>query len=110
MGANAFHGPAARDDNASRPGSVDVSEANRIRIQALLSEAARTWGDRLIAAAPTASVSHADAEHYASAFSEAYKQAVTPAEAIDDIAIIKELTDDSVKLVFSERDEEGSPS
>ncbi len=30
---------------------VDVSEDNRIRIQALLSEAARTWADRLIGAA-----------------------------------------------------------
>src|SRR5271163_264168 len=30
---------------------VDVSEANRLRIQALLSEAARTWTDRLIGAA-----------------------------------------------------------
>ncbi len=91
----------------SLPGSVDVSEANRTRIQALLSEAARTWADRLTAAAPTEAVSHADAEHYASAFPEAYKQAVTPAEAINDIAVIKELSDDSVKLVFSEGDEHG---
>ena len=92
----------------SKPGSVDVSELNRARIQTLLSEAARTWGDRLTSAAPMESVSHADAEHYAGAFPEAYKQAVTPAEAIDDIAVIKELSDDSVKLVFSERDEGGA--
>jgi glutamate dehydrogenase len=89
------------------PGTVDVSEANRIRIQGLLSEAARTWADRLIGAAATSSVGHADAEHYAAAFSEAYKQAVTPADAIDHIAIINELADDSVKLVFSERDDQG---
>jgi glutamate dehydrogenase len=86
---------------------VDVSEANRVRIQALLSEAARTWADRLIAAAATGPVGYTTAEHYASAFSEAYKQLVTPAAAIDDINIIEELTDDSVKLVFSERDEHG---
>ncbi len=92
-------------DTASTP--VDVSEANRTRIQGLLSEAARTWADRLIGAAATGSVSYADAEHYAAAFPEAYKQWVTPADAIGDIAIIKELTDDSVKLVFSERDEHG---
>lgn len=91
----------------SQSGSVDVSEANRNRIQALLSEAARTWADRLTAAAPTAAVSYADAEHYAAAFSEAYKQAVAPAEAINDIAVIKELSDDSVKLVFSQGDEHG---
>ncbi|MCV7029795.1 NAD-glutamate dehydrogenase [Mycobacterium sherrisii] len=83
-------------------GPVDVSEANRTRIQALVSEAARTWSDRLVAAAPTGTVTHADAEHYAAAFSEAYKSAITPEDAIGQIAIIKELTDDSVKLVFSD--------
>ena len=88
--------------------AVDVSEANRIRIQGLLSEAARTWGDRLIAAAVMGSVEHADAEHYATAFPEVYKQAVTPDDAIEHIAIIKELSDDSVKLVFSERGEDGA--
>lgn len=86
---------------------MDVSEANRIRIQGLLTEAARTWADRLIGAAAAGSVGQADAMHYAAAFSEAYKQAVTPADAIGDIAVITELTDDSVKLVFSERDEQG---
>jgi glutamate dehydrogenase len=90
---------------------VDDSEENRIRIQGLLSEAARTWGDRLIAAAaelPDGPVSHADAEHYAAAFSEVYKQAVTPDDALEHIAIIKELSDDSVKLVFSDRGEDGA--
>ncbi|HEY2502257.1 MAG TPA: NAD-glutamate dehydrogenase [Mycobacterium sp.] len=86
---------------------VDVSEANRVRIQGLLSEAARTWGDRLIGAAGTDSVAPDDAEHYAAAFSEAYKQAVSPRDAIEHIAIINELTDDSVKLVFSDRGEDG---
>ena len=94
-------------DSAFAPGSVDVSEANRIRIQGLLSEAARTWADRLIAAAATGPIGYAKAEHYAGAFSEAYKQIVTPGAAIDDIKIIEELTDDSVKLVLSERDEQG---
>jgi glutamate dehydrogenase len=86
-------------------GPVDVSETNRMRIQALVSEAARTWSDRLIAAAPTGAVSHADAEHYAAAFSEAYKSAIAPDDAIEHIAIIKELADDSVKLVFFDRGE-----
>lgn len=82
---------------------VDVSEDNRVRIQALLSEAARTWTDRLAAAAAAdGSVGHADAEYYAAAFSEAYKQAVTPADAIGHIAIINALQDDVVKLVFTE--------
>ncbi|RFD24977.1 NAD-glutamate dehydrogenase [Mycobacterium uberis] len=91
-------------------GSVDVSEDNRIRIQGMLSEAARTWADRLIAAAASCSegfVSQADVEHYAAAFSEAYKQAVTPVDAIEHIRIINELADDSVKLVFFERNADG---
>ncbi|OBA78490.1 NAD-glutamate dehydrogenase [Mycobacterium sp. 1164966.3] len=95
-------------DPAAAP--VDVSEANRLRIQALLSEAARTWADRLVEAAgesSTGAVSRSDAEHYATAFSEAYKQVVTPADAITDIGIISELADDSVKLVFAEGDERG---
>ncbi len=87
---------------------VDVSEENRVRIQELLSDAAQTWTDRLIAAATDGAVEQADAEHYAAAFSEAYKQAVTPADAIDHIAIIKELQDNSVKLVFSERGDDGA--
>jgi len=102
-------------DSETVPGSVDVSEANRIRIQTLLSEAARTWPDRLVGAvadssggSPQASVSQADAEYYATAFSDAYKSAITAADAIDQIAIIKELEDDSVKLVLSERGEEGA--
>ena len=86
---------------------VDISEDNRIRIQGLLSEAARTWSDRLIGAAMDGSISHADAEHYADAFSEAYKSAITPDDAIDHIAIISELADDSVKLVFADRSEDG---
>ncbi|MGO9184592.1 NAD-glutamate dehydrogenase [Mycobacterium sp.] len=85
---------------------VDVSEENRIRIQGLLSEAARTWTDRLVGAAASGSVEQADAEHYATAFPEVYKQAVSPDDAIDHIAIIEELQDGSVKLVFSERGED----
>ena len=36
------------------------------------------------------------------AFPEVYKQAVAPLDAIDDIAIIEELQDNSVKLVFAD--------
>ncbi len=95
----------SQGDSASAP--VDVSEANRIRIQGLLSEAARTWADHLVSASQD-SVSQADAEHYAAAFSEAYKSAVTPTEAIDQISIINKLADDSVKLVFSDRGDGGA--
>jgi glutamate dehydrogenase len=88
-----------RPDGASQ---IDTSEANRLRIQALLTEAARTWSDRLISDAAAGAVGPIEAEHYAEAFSEAYKQAVTPTEAINDIAIFEELTEDSVKLVLSD--------
>ena len=84
--------------------NIDTAEANRVRIQALLTEAARTWSDRLIGDATAGSVGPIEAEHYAGAFSEAYKQADTPTDAINDIAIIEELADDSVKLVLSDHD------
>jgi glutamate dehydrogenase len=105
-----------QQDSASAQGPVDVSDANRIRIQALLTEAARTWADRLIGAAAASSewsqgpsVSQADAEHYATAFSDTYKSAISPEDAIEQIATINQLTDDSVKLVFTERDDPLTP-
>ena len=91
----------------SRPQDVDVSLENEARIQDLLTEAARTWGDRLLGAVKTGSIDQAKAEHYSNAFTEDYKQAVAPDDAINDIAIIEELQDNSVKLVFSDRPDEG---
>ena len=85
----------------SHPRDVDASLDNETRIQDLLTEAARTWSDRLLGAVRTGSIDQADAEHYSAAFTEDYKQVVSPDEAIKDIAIIEELQDDSVKLVFS---------
>ncbi len=86
----------------SRPQDVDVSLQNESRIQDLLTEAARTWGDRLLGAVRTGSIGQAEAEHYSAAFSEVYKQALSPDDAINDIAIIEELQNNSVKLVFAE--------
>jgi glutamate dehydrogenase len=86
----------------SHPADVDTSLLNESRIQNLLTEAARTWGDRLIGAVKTGAIGQAAAEHYSTAFPEVYKQAFAPADAISDIAIIEELQDNSVKLVFSE--------
>ena len=79
-----------RMPDGSRPGDIDVSLTNETRIQDLLTEAARTWGDRLIGAVRTGSIDQAKAEHYSTAFPEVYKQAVTPDDAINDIAIIEE--------------------
>src|SRR6185312_8629398 len=93
--------------DGSRQQDIDVSLENESRIQDLLTEAARTWGDRLLGAVKTGSISQAEAEHYAAAFPEVYKQAVAPLGAIDDIVIIEELQDNSVKLVLGDRDADG---
>ncbi|HEX7322776.1 MAG TPA: NAD-glutamate dehydrogenase [Mycobacterium sp.] len=88
-------------------GAVDTAEPNRIRIQALLTEATRTWADRLAESAAGGSIAQGPVQHYARALPEVYKQAVTPAEAIKDIVVVEELEDDSVKLVFAESDSDG---
>ena len=86
----------------TRPQDIDVSSDNEDRIQNLLTEAARTWGDRLLGAAQDGSVDQVYADHYATAFSEGYKQVVAPLDAIADIAIIEDLHGDSVRLVFAD--------
>ncbi|MGB8402483.1 MAG: NAD-glutamate dehydrogenase [Mycobacterium sp.] len=90
-----------RLNDGTTPDLVDTSVDNQTRIQALLTEAARTWGDRLIGAVTPDSITRAEAEHYAIAFPEVYKQAFTPAEAIADIAIIDGLENNTVKLVLN---------
>jgi glutamate dehydrogenase len=85
-----------------RPADIDTSLQNESRIQNLLTEAARTWGDLLIGAVKTGSIGQSKAEHYSTAFSEAYKQAIAPLDAINDIAIIEELQDHSVKPVLTD--------
>lgn len=84
---------------------IDTSAANESRIQDLLTEAARTWGDRLIGAVKTGSIGQRTAQHYSGAFSEAYKQAVTPLDAIGDIAIIEDLQAGSIKPVLTDLEE-----
>jgi glutamate dehydrogenase len=84
------------------PDAINTSEQNCLRVQALLTEAARTWADRLLGAVRSGSIAQAQAEHYAEAFPEVYKQAVSPEDAIADIAVIEALQEDSVKLVLAE--------
>ncbi|WP_024448398.1 NAD-glutamate dehydrogenase [Mycolicibacterium iranicum] len=91
-----------------RKNEIDVSEENEARIQDLLTEAARTWGDRLLGSVRAGGpIDQSTAEHYASAFPEVYKQAIPPDHALNDIAIIEELQDNSVKLVLADGDEAG---
>jgi glutamate dehydrogenase len=86
--------------------SIDTSVENRNRIQAMLTEAARTWSDLLVGSARDGLLDQRVAVHYANSFPAAYKQLMTPAEAIEDIGFIEGLTDDSVKLHL-ERAEDG---
>jgi len=79
-------------------GPIDTSDGNRLRIQGLLTGATRTWADRLLTSVQTGAIAESVAEHYAEALSEEFKQAVTPDEAITDIAIIESLQPDSVAL------------
>ena len=87
----------------SRPRDVDVSLKQRVahsgpadRGRAHLGgPAARRGQDRVDRPGQRPSTTP-------TAFPEVYKQAVDPADAINDIAIIEELQDNSVKLVFSE--------
>ena len=95
-----------RMPDGSRPSDIDSSLENETRIQGLLTEAARTWGDLLTGAVRSGSIDQAKAEHYSSAFPESYKQAFTPQDAINDIAIIEELQDNSIKPVLLEAVEE----
>ena len=93
MGGGAFHRSAAEGRQAQ---SIDLSEANSARIQDLLTEATRTWSDRLLGSVQTGAIEAGIAEHYADALPEEYKQVVKPSEAIADIAIIEGLQADSV--------------
>ncbi len=91
-------------DSSTRQ-SIDDDATNRGRIQGLLTEALRTWGDRLIGAAQTGTIDQLIAEHYAEALPEEFKQVVSPAEAITDIGFIEALQENSVKLQFEDGDE-----
>ena len=75
---------------------IDTSQANRARIQDLLTAATRTWADRLLSS--PGSIDQSVTEHYAEALPEEFKQVVTPAEAVADIAIVEALERDAVKL------------
>ncbi|NBQ41371.1 MAG: NAD-glutamate dehydrogenase, partial [Mycobacteriaceae bacterium] len=78
--------------------TIDTSEANRVRIQDLLTAATRTWSDRLLGAGQVGRTDTVLLEHYAEALPEEFKQAVTPDEALNDIGLIEAVAKDSVIL------------
>ena len=90
------------DSTADRP--IDTTEANRDRIQDLLTAATRTWADQLVGAVSTGAIGATVAEHYAAALPEEFKRAVTPSEAITDIGLIEALAADSVRIQMERGD------
>lgn len=88
--------------------TVDTSGSNSARIQDLLTEATRTWGDRLLGSVSAGAIEAGVAEHYADALPAEYKQVVKPFEAITDIGIIEGLQPDSVRLQMEPGDEKTS--
>jgi len=82
--------------DAAERDPIDSSEANRARVQELLTTATRTWSDLFLGS--PAPIDQAVAKHYAETLPDEYKQAISPAEAITDIAIIEALQRDSVSL------------
>ncbi|WP_245718117.1 NAD-glutamate dehydrogenase domain-containing protein, partial [Nocardia miyunensis] len=76
---------------------VDLSEANRDRIQELLFASTRTWVDRLVAAAASApELDAALAQRSADAFPPSYQQEYEPARALEDLRRLTALTDGAV--------------
>ena len=88
--------------------SIDAGEVTRLRIQDLLTEATRTWADRLLSAA-AGKLDQGTAEHYTNALPEEFKQVVKPEEAITDIGIVEALQQDSVILQLEPGDKTRDP-
>ena len=88
--------------------SIDTSEANRQRIQDSLTEATRTWADRMLSAAAGV-LDQSTAEHYTEALPTEFKQVVKPEEAITDIGIVEALQQDSVILQLEPGDKTRDP-
>ncbi|MFD0363972.1 NAD-glutamate dehydrogenase [Nocardia sp. GCM10030253] len=76
---------------------ADTSEANRLRIQNLLAEASRTWGDHLNDEVSTSTVLDPGlVQRYAEAFPEGYKQDFAPDRALYDIVRLERLSEGSI--------------
>ncbi len=77
------------------PGTrVDTSEANRLRIQALLAEASRTWDDHLRDETATSAIlDPAVVQRYSAALPDAYKEDFEPSRALADIIRLERLAE-----------------
>ena len=97
-----------RMPDGTRVEDIDTSADNTARIQQLLTEAARTWADRMIGAVKTGAIDLDRARHYSSAFPESYKQVVSPEAALEDIAIIEELQENSIRPRLADTSTDGT--
>ncbi|WP_430333247.1 NAD-glutamate dehydrogenase [Rhodococcus sp. ACT016] len=87
-----------RKPPGARDGRVDTSEANRLRIQGLLTEASRSWDDHFEdAVAADANVDPVVAK-YAAELPDGYKEDFDAAEALVDISRFAGLDADSIDL------------
>lgn len=80
---------------------IDTSEDNRLRIQALLAEASRSWDDHLADLAATDhTVDPVLVQRYAEVLPDGYKEDFDAGRALADIARLEALRDGSIDLLL----------
>ncbi|AUM15666.1 NAD-glutamate dehydrogenase [Rhodococcus ruber] len=83
---------------------IDTSEDNRLRIQALLAEASRSWDDHLADLAATDhTVDPVLVQRYAEVLPDGYKEDFDADRALADIARLEALRDGSIDLLLYRR-------
>ncbi|MER2085039.1 NAD-glutamate dehydrogenase [Rhodococcus sp. (in: high G+C Gram-positive bacteria)] len=90
-----------RRDPDSEPVRLDVSEANRERVQALLTEASRSWDDRitdLVRESP--GVDPELVQRYSRVLPDGYKEDFEPSRALADIARLEALAPGAIDLLL----------
>ncbi|MES9516927.1 NAD-glutamate dehydrogenase [Rhodococcus erythropolis] len=90
-----------RRDPDSEPVRLDVSEANRERVQALLTEASRSWDDRitdLVRESP--GVDPELVQRYSRVLPDGYKEDFEPSRALADIARLEALAPGAIDVLL----------
>ncbi|GGG01937.1 NAD-specific glutamate dehydrogenase [Rhodococcoides trifolii] len=86
------------------PADPDLSEDHRLRLEALITEATRTWEDSLRTVADLDTVVAPDiAAHYGESLPDAYKQDFDATRAVSDIVRIQALPEHSIDLQLYRR-------
>ncbi|MDV6275708.1 NAD-glutamate dehydrogenase [Rhodococcus erythropolis] len=90
-----------RRDPGSEPVHLDVSEANRERVQALLTEVSRSWDDRitdLVRESP--GVDPELVQRYSRVLPDGYKEDFEPSRALADIARLEALAPGAIDVLL----------